>query len=432
MRSIRVAVAGLGVVGRETVRLLKESRARFRERLSADLVLAAVADRDASHEASALGLAREVARLRDPLRLARLPDVHIVVEVLGGLDVPRKLALQTLSRGRALVTANKRLLADSWEQIQSAAASGGGRLGIEASVAGGIPLLQALETGLAAGRIESVRGILNGTANFVLSRMEEGANFAVALAEAQRLGFAEKDPSFDLSGKDSAQKLSVVCALLTGRAPSAQHIACQGIEDVEAMDVVFAKEELAAVPRLLGTLRLSWSPHTRVEAHVAPTLVPLAHPLAAVRREYNAALVRAVPAGDLLFYGKGAGPGPTASAVVGDILELSRELLGGLPARRFKRGDALFADPGESICGFYLRLGAQDKPGVLARVTKALARRGISIATIHQPPSPSRHGAVPVILTTHPATRGLFDAARREILALPGVCRRHVVMRLFA
>lgn len=425
MRAIRVAVAGLGTVGRETVRLLRQNQKRF------NLALVAVADRDVSREAKTLGLSREVVRFTNPLKLATLPSVDIVVELLGGLDIPKRLVLQSLASGKSVVTANKRLLAYEWDRLQSAAEKGGGRLGIEASVAGGIPLLRALETGLAAGRVEAVRGILNGTTNFILTRMEEGACASEALAEAQRLGFAEKDPSFDLSGKDTAQKISVLAALLTGSGVKPERIARQGIEGVTAEDVAFARSELTCAPRLLGTVRLSWGPVTKIEAHVAPTLVPLSHPLAAVRREYNAVLVQAAPTGDLLFYGKGAGPGPTASAVVGDVLELSRELQGGLAARRSPGGKAVLAPAGDSVSGFYLRLSAQDRPGVLARVTAALARRGISISTIHQPPR-AGGGAVPVILTTHPAPSGRFEQARRDILSLPGVSRRHAVMRLFS
>ncbi len=436
MRRIRIAVAGLGVVGRRAVRLLKSNRQKFLG-LGARVELAAVADREVTREARALGLGPSVFRTRDPQELlAREPDV--VVELLGGLEAPRSLVLEALRKGRHVVTANKRLLAHCWEELQEARASSGGRLYFEASVAGGIPLLQSLES-LSANRIEALYGILNGTTNYVLSRAEEGAPLPEALAEAQGLGLAEKDPSLDLSGQDTAQKLSVLASLVTGAWVRPEGIARQGITQIESEDLEFARARLGRTPRLLGVLSLDWgrarglwpSPKAvRVEAHVFPTLVPLGHPLAGVRREYNAVFLKTSEAADLMFYGKGAGPGPAASAVVGDIFLLARDLLSGLPAQRREPGRAVLRPIDESLSCFYLRLLARDRPGVLARIASALARRGVSIASIHQ--SQAGGNGVPIILTTHPTSHGRFRRALSEILGLGSVARRHTVMRILA
>ena len=428
MKTIRVAVAGLGVVGRETVRLLRANQERFAARLGTAVELVAVCDRDVRREARALGLPASVARFDDPARLARLPGVDIIVEVMGGLEAPRKLVLESLRAGRHVVTANKRLISHTWPQLQRAS-RGGARLAFEASVAGGIPVLQALENGFAANRIESVVGILNGTTNYILSAMERGATAAAALAEAQTLGFAEKDPTMDVTGQDTAQKVSVLGALLTGVAIPPNTIAREGIERVAAEDVAFALGTLRRAPRLIGSLHLQWGASVRAEASVFPTLVPLEHPLAAVRGEYNAVLVKASSAEDLMFYGKGAGAGPTASAVVGDVFMLARDLLGGVPPRRAEVMNVVSVPIADSVSAFYLRLAAQDRPGVLARVAQALARGGISIATIHQSGSRGPSGAS-VILTTHPARHGAFVAALARILAQREVGRKPTVMRM--
>ncbi len=426
-RVVRVGVAGLGFVGRETVRLLRANRERFAARLGADVELTAVCDRQVEREARALGLPASVSRFKRPEDLAAA-GLDIVVELLGGLEAPRRLALAALRSGRCVVTANKLLLSHCWDELQEASLRGG-RVYFEGSVAGGIPVLQALDRGFAANRIEAVFGILNGTTNYILTRVEEGLSPEAALKEAQALGFAEKDPTLDLSGRDTAQKVSVLAALLTGAGVPPERIATEGIMGVSAEDVAFARAQLGRVPRLLGALRLTWGPRVRLEAHVFPTLVPLTHPLAAVRREYNAVLVKASSAADLMFYGKGAGPGPTASAVVGDIFMLSRDLLGRLPPSRPEALDVTLSPVEDSTASFYLRLHAQDKPGVLASVTAALARRGISIASIHQSAEPLPAG-LPIVLTTHPTTHGRFHAALREILRLRSIDPRHSVLRL--
>jgi len=432
VRKLKVAVAGLGIVGRETVRLLRERRAELRERLGAELVLSAVADRQAAREARALGLPASVVRYRDPAAMARGADADLFIELLGGFDAPKRFALTALGRGKPVVTANKRLLAYAWPQLARAARTPGASLAFEGSVAGGIPVLRALELSFAGDRVLGLDGILNGTTNYILSRCEEGLSAADALREAQQKGFAEKDPTLDLSGRDAAQKLSVLAGLVAGGWLKPESFPVSGIESVEARDVAYARERLGRTVRLVASLRfLGSAASPRVEALVAPTLVPLDHPLAAVRRQYNALLVSTASAGDLMFYGQGAGAGPTASAVLADLFMTARDLLGGRSAPRPGPRAVQLSSSDKTVCGFYLRLEVRDRPGALARIADTLGREGVSIASIHQDLAAGTR-AVPVMITTHPAERGRFERARRRILALSAVSARHCAMRILA
>jgi homoserine dehydrogenase len=431
VKTLSVAVAGLGNIGRETVRLLRERRAELRDRLGAELVLTAVADRAAAREAKSLGLPSSVARYADPSSMARESGADLYVELLGGYEAPRRFAREVLSRGRALVTANKRLLAHAWPELAKSAAKSGSLMAFEGSVAGGIPVLRALELSFSGDRVLGLDGILNGTTNFILSRCEEGLSAEDALCEAQERGFAEKDPTMDLSGQDAAQKLSVLAGLVTGGWLKPGSFPVTGIEQVSLRDVAFARERLGRAVRLVASLRFSGSPSApRVEAGVSPTLLALDHPLAAVRRQYNALLVATASAGDLMFYGQGAGAGPTASAVLADVFVTARDLLGGLPAPRPGPRPLALVSPDETPSGFYLRLEVKDRPGALARIADALGREGVSISAIHQDLAGA--AAVPVMITTHPAPRGRFERARRRILALPAVSARHCVMRILS
>lgn len=432
MNALNVAVAGLGTVGRETVRLLRERRAEFKERLGAELRLVAVADRDAAKEARALGLPSSVVRYTDPLEMAKRAEADLFVELLGGLDAPKRFALTVLGRAKALVTANKRLLAHEWPAVTGAARENGARLAFEGSVAGGVPVLRALELSFSGDRVLGVDGILNGTTNYILSRGEEGLSPEDALKEAQELGFAEKDPTMDVSGQDAAQKLSVLAGLVTGGWLKPGSFPVDGIESISARDISFARERLGMTVRLIASLRFSTKGSApSVDASVTPTLLKLSHPLAAVRRQYNALMVHTASAGDLMFYGKGAGAGPTASAVLADVFVLSRDILGGLPPAAIAERKLSLVSPDEASSGWYLRLDVLDKPGALARIADALGREKVSIAAIHQDKA-SGSRAVPVMIATHPAPRGRFERARKRILSQSAVLPRHCAMRMMA
>lgn len=429
---LNIAVAGLGNVGRETARLLWTRRAQLLASAGTELRLAAVCDRDAGPEARRLKLPARVRRTRDWATLVKDPSLDVVVELFGGVDAARRLVLGALGSGKHVVTGNKHLLSRHWNEVFAAARAGGRKVHFEAAVAGAIPIISALRSGLAANRIHSIRGIFNGTTNYILSRMAKaGLGREEALREAQRLGMAEKDPTLDLNGSDTLHKVSVLGSLLTGAWLSPERIPRQGIDGIEAEDIRFAVEKLGRTARLLGTVAVRWgrSP-VPVEAHVQPTLVPLEHPLASVHGGYNAAIVDASPAQDLMFYGKGAGPGPAASAVVGDILALARERGAG-----GERGLESGARPPRLVLvpepesAYYLRLSVKDEPGALSRIAGHLGRRGVSIAGIYQG-APSSGRPASVMITTHPTSRARFDRARRAVLGLSTVSPRHAALRL--
>lgn len=431
-RVIRLGVAGLGTIGGEVVRLLREVVPDFERRLGARLELAAVCDRAGAKTA---GLGRAVRVYRDPAQFAADPALDVVVETLGGLAEARALVLESLQRGRHVVTANKRLLAHHWEELFAASRDAHRRLYFEASVAGGIPILAALHRSLAANRIRRILGILNGTTNFILTRMAStGATLKAALQEAQARGLAEQDPRLDLDGTDAAHKVAVLASLASGRWVPSEAVARTGILSVAPEDMAFAASALGRTVRLIACVDIDWrAKPARVCCHVFPTLVPLEHPLAAVQGEYNAVLVEASAAGDLMFYGKGAGAGPAASAVVGDLYTLASEILSGPPddAGMVWRlpGETRLVPVEESVSSFYLRLDVKDRPGALARITGALGAKGISISRIHQE-TPRGRPSVPVFFTTHPAHQRDFLAALARIRRLPDVAPRHGWMRM--
>ncbi|MCX5787583.1 MAG: homoserine dehydrogenase [Elusimicrobia bacterium] len=434
-RTIRVGIAGLGTVGAETVRILRDAEPDFRRRLGATLELAAVCDRSIEQKAAELGLARSVRRYRSAEKFAADPLLDVVVETIGGLDEARRLVLESLKRGRHVITANKRLLAHHWGELFDAARTAKRRLYFEASVAGGVPIVETLRRSLAGNRIRRVLGILNGTTNFILTRMARtGEPLKTVLAEAQRRGLAEKDPSLDLSGADAAHKVAVLASLVTGHWVRPQAVAYAGITGVAPEDMAYATSSLGRTVRLIGTVDLDWSAKPpAVCCHVYPTLVPLDHPLAGVQGEYNAVLVQASAAGDLMFYGKGAGAGPAASAVVGDLFLLATEMMAG-PGQDAgvvwrREGEMRVTDVGESVSAYYLRLDVRDRPGALSKITGALARRRISISRIHQQTSDGK-SSVPVLLTTHPARQRDFLSALSQIRRLPEVAPRHAWFRM--
>ena len=435
LKTIRVGVAGLGTVGAEAVRLLKDAEPDFRRRLGATLELSAVCDRRIDRIAAQLSLPRSVRRYRTPDKLAADPLLDVVVETIGGYGEARRLVLESLKRGRHVVTANKRLLAHNWTELFDAARKARRRLYFEASVAGGIPIVETLRRSLAGNRIHRVLGILNGTTNFILTRMAHtGEPFKAALAEAQRRGLAERNPKLDLDGSDAAHKVAVLASLLTGQWVRPEAVDRAGILGVAPEDMEYAASSLNRTVRLIGTVDIDWSARPlAVCCHVFPTLVPLDHPLAGVQGEYNAVLVQASAAGDLMFYGKGAGAGPAASAIVGDLFLLATEIMAG-PGQDAgmvwrREGETRLADVGDSVSAFYLRLDVRDKPGALAKITGELARQRISISRIHQQTTGSR-SSVPVFFTTHPARQRDFLAALAQIRHLPEIAPRHAWLRM--
>jgi homoserine dehydrogenase len=427
--AVKVGLLGLGTVGGGVARLLLEEGERLSRALGARLVLARAADLEPGR-ARELELPEDV-YTADARQVVADPEIDVVVELLGGLEPAGGLVLEALAAGKQVATANKALLAKRGEEIFAAARAHRAGVAFEASVGGGIPLIRSLREGLAANRITSALGILNGTCNYILTRMAaEGAPFAQALADAQAAGYAEADPSFDVEGVDTAHKLAIVAALVTGRQPLLEDIPTEGITRLTPLDLKFAGEFGCKV-KLLAILTQDGD---RVAARVHPALVPSGHVLASVDGPFNALHVTGDWVGDVLLYGQGAGRRPTASAVVGDILDLAREVVAGSAGRvpplgvADEGGGRLELTPlGLAECQYYFRFTALDRPGVLAAISKILAERQISIEAVIQK---GRQAAnVPIVMLTHEATEASVQAALEEIDRLEVISEPTVVIR---
>lgn len=430
-RSVKVGLIGLGVVGGGVARLLMEEKERLAEVLGAELVLARVADLD-QDRAKELGLAQDV-YTSDAAAVVNDPTIDIVVELMGGLEPAKSFVLGAIEAGKQVVTANKALLAHHGTEIFRAARAKGVGVAFEASVGGGIPLIRSLREGLAANRILACLGILNGTCNYILTKMTaEGASFAEALKEAQAKGFAEADPTFDVEGIDTAHKLAIVTALITGAQPRLEDIPTEGITRLTPLDIQFAGEFGYKV-KLLAILSQEGG---RVEARVHPALVPLRHVLASVDGSFNALHLNGDWVDDVLLYGRGAGRRPTASAVVGDILDTARDLLRGVAGRVPPLGRAgangnapLELKPlSEAVCQYYFRFTALDKPGVLAGIAKILAEHHISIEAVIQKGRQSG-GGVPIVMMTHEAKEAEVQAALGKIDGLEVISQPTMLIR---
>jgi homoserine dehydrogenase len=400
---VRIGLLGLGTVGAGVVKLLDSQRGLLEERAGCRLTLTAVADLDVTRPREGLDLAR-LPLTTDVNRVLDDPRVQIVVELVGGLEPARSFILKSLGAGKHVVTANKALLAHHGAELFAEARHRGLALAFEAAVAGGIPLIRALKEGLVANRILSVFGIVNGTCNYILSKMTgEGLDFSAVLKEAQAQGYAEADPTLDIEGMDSAHKLQILVTLAFRTSLDLKHIHTEGITRVTPQDVAYARE-LGYRVKLLAIAKAS---DGGVEARVHPTMIPADSPLAAVSGVFNAVFITGHAAGDLMFYGRGAGQLPTASAVWSDIVELARRIAHGIPSLALElpspAPNAPPLRPMEDIRScYYLRVMAQDRPGVLSRVAGVLGENNISIASVIQKGRASLE-AVPVVMMSHEA-----------------------------
>lgn len=428
MDTVKVGLIGFGTVGKGVVRVLQENAAVIRERLGFPLVLARIADQDTTSDR---GVAVDPALLTTDARgLIEDPAIPIVVELIGGLSPAKEFILEALRRGKCVVTANKALLAHAWEEVFGAAADGGGALGFEASVGGGIPIIRGLREGLAANRIQSIHGIINGTTNYILSRMtDEGLEYGSVLKKAQELGIAEADPTLDVDGHDAAHKLAILASLAFGTRVHIGQVHTEGIAKITKTDIAYARE-LGYVIKLLAIAKDAGGP---IEVRVHPTLVPARFLLATVGGAFNAIYVRGDAVGPTLFYGLGAGSLPTASAVVGDVMELARRVRAGKGA---PPPPAVALAPTREIlpldevsCPCYIRIQALDKPGVLAAVAGILARNEISIASVIQKER-EKGRAVPIVLMTHEAKGAAVRAALDEVGKLPTVSGQPLCIRV--
>jgi homoserine dehydrogenase len=427
---VRIGLLGLGTVGAGVVKILQSQRAMLQERTGAGLTLAAIADTDLIRPREGLDI-RALPMVGDATRVLDDPTIHVVVELVGGLEPARTFILRALAAGKHVVTANKALLAHHGAELYEEARRRGVSLGFEAAVAGGIPLIRAVKEGLVANRVLSLAGIVNGTCNYILSKMtDEGLDFSLVLKEAQAHGYAETDPTLDIEGMDSAHKLQILVALAFRSFIDLKHIHTEGITRVTAQDIDYARE----LGYRIKLLAIAKATERAVEVRVHPTMIPAPSPLAAVAGVFNAIFLTGDAVGDLMFYGRGAGQMPTASAVWSDVLEIARRVAHGIPSLALELpavgSQPLALTPMDAIrCCYYLRVMMQDRPGALSRVTGILGDNDISIANVIQKGRGTRE-AVPVVMLTHEARERDMRAALAAIDALPDVATPTTMIRV--
>jgi homoserine dehydrogenase len=426
VRPLSVGIAGLGTVGGGVLRILRDNADIVATHAGRPIAVTAVSARDRTRDR---GVKLDGLRwYDDPVALAGDAGVDVVVELIGGSEDPaRGLVLAALAAGKPVVTANKALLARHGVALADAAEQSGATLGFEAAVAGGIPIIKTLREGLAANRIRRVAGILNGTCNFILTSMRErGREFADVLAEAQKLGYAEADPSFDIDGVDAAHKLAILAALAFGRPVDFAAVHVEGIRNVSALDIAFAKE-LGYRIKLLGIARRT---EAGIESRVHPCMVPENSPLARVDGVYNAVVAEGDFVGRVMLEGRGAGAGPTASAVVADLIDVARGRAAPVWGANVAGLAATPSVPMSAYVGaYYLRLMVVDRPGVIADVAGALRDSGVSLESMLQ------HGrapgeAVPIVLVTHETKESQMRIAIDRIERLESVLERPSVIRI--
>ena len=425
---LKVAVLGCGSVGSQVVRLLGEQAADLAARVGAPVELAGVAVRRPE-------VVREVdvppeLVTTDAMGLVTRPDVDLVVEVIGGIEPARSLILAALESGKSVVTANKALLAEDGPTLFEAAEKAGRDLYYEAAVAGAIPILRPLRESLAGDRVTRVLGIVNGTTNFILDRMDSsGAGFAEALEEAQELGYAEADPTADVEGFDAAAKAAILASLAFHSRVTAADVHREGISEVTAADVQSARE-MNSVVKLLAIceLRETEDGQSAVAVRVHPAMIPRNHPLASVREAFNAVFVESEAAGQLMFYGPGAGGAPTASAVLGDLVTVARNRLAGTRGA----GESAYADRavlpmGETLTRYHVAIDVDDRAGVLASVATAFAENGVSIQTVRQE---GRGADAQLVVVSHESTDAALSATVEHLRGMDIVREVTSVMRV--
>jgi len=425
-KPLKIAVAGLGTVGAGTIKLLFDHADMISARCGRNIVCTAVAARNRAKDRGVS--MTEQQWFDDPVTMAAQADADVIVELIGGSSGAAKAVCETaIAHGRHVVTANKALLAVHGNDLARLAEDAGVTLAYEASVAGGIPIIKALREGLVGNKISALSGILNGTCNYILTTMREtGRDFSDVLAEAQQLGYAEADPSFDIDGVDAAHKLTILSSLAFGHKLDFAAVKSEGIRHISAEDIRLAGE-LGYRIKLLGIAR---STEHGIEQRVYPCMVPLASPIAQVEGVFNAVEVVGDYVGRSVYEGRGAGAGPTASAVVADLVDIA---LGrssptfGIPATKMK--PAVFADPGKHLGAYYVRLMVRDKPGVLADVTAALRDENVSIESVIQR-SRAPDGVVPLVMTLHETEEANVTRALARIEELETVTEPPRLIRI--
>jgi homoserine dehydrogenase len=432
-KAIKVGLLGLGNIGAGTLDILRRNRDLIERRLGVPLEVVRAADLD-PRRAERLGLPSSVFTT-DARAVVEDPAVQVVVELIGGIEPARTLVLAAMDAGKHVVTANKALLSTHWEEVVTRAEERRVSLYFEGAVAGGIPLIHAIRRGLVANRIRRVTGIINGTCNYILTRMaREQRPFPEILADAQAHGYAEANPALDVEGVDAAQKLAILADLCFDASLGPDQVARCGITAVTPLDLS-AAAELGYRMKLICS---ATSEDGQVDAWVHPALVPVDHPLAAVDGVFNAVYLEDDNLGPSLYFGRGAGALPTGGAVAADLVSVGRDILSGavsrMPAsgaRIRRREPSRVRPPGEARSEFYLRVAAFDRPGVLSAVTGVLGRHGISIASVIQRERGDGHEeAVPILIVTHESSFAQMTAALQEVDALPVVKKGSFLARM--
>lgn len=432
MKTINVGLIGFGTVGSGLAEVLLSQQERLVQRSGLTVRLAKVADIMIS-ELPPQFAGTELTN--DAAELINDPNIDIVVELIGGIQPAKTFVMDAIAAGKHVVTANKALLSQEGKDIFAAAAVKGVEVGFEASVGGGIPVIKALKEGLVANNILSIMGIMNGTANYILTRMtDEGIGFADVLKDAQELGFAEADPTYDVEGIDTAHKLAILMTMAYGMNITHNEIVTEGISQVEPVDIEFAREfgcriKLLAISRNHGD---------HVEARVHPTMVPESHLLASINGAYNAIHFTGDTVGNVLLYGPGAGKLPTGSAVAADVFDIARDIaagsIGRVPSLSYLPGeikDIRITPMEELFCPWYFRIFAIDEPGVLAAIAGILSRFSISIESVIQK-GRQQSGPVSIVISTHTAQESSVREALAEIDLLDVVCAPTVRIRMLA
>jgi homoserine dehydrogenase len=432
MKPINVGLLGIGTVGGGTFTVLARNQEEISRRAGRAISMKLVADKDLER---ARGLVAGRATVTaDAQEVVNHPDIDIVVELIGGTTIAKELILRAIAAGKHVVTANKALLAQHGNEIFAAAQKKDVMVAFEAAVGGGIPIIKSLREGLAANRIEWIAGIINGTSNFILSEMrEKGASFEAVLKEAQRLGYAESDPTFDIEGVDAAHKLTIMAAIGFGIPMRFSNAYIEGISRLTQQDIRYAGE-LGYRIKLLGIAKRKLA---GIELRVHPTLIPERRLIANVEGVMNAILVKGDAVGQTMYYGAGAGAEPTASAVVADLVDVARMMTADpehrVPHLAFqpdRMADLPILPMGEVETRYYLRLRVVDRPGVLADITRALADLGISIEAMVQKEPHAGEEQVDIIMLTHLTLEKHVDAALERVEALPVVSGRVTRIRL--
>lgn len=430
MHSVKIGVLGLGTVGSGTVNVLRRNIKEITRRAGRDIEITRAADRDL--ESPRKCNTDGISLTDNAMDIVNDPEIQVVVELIGGTGIARELVLKAIENGKHVVTANKALIANYGNELFAKAQQKGVTIAFEAAVAGGIPIIKAMREGLAANRIEWLAGIINGTGNFILTEMrDKGRDFAEVLTEAQALGYAEADPTFDVEGIDAAHKLTIMASIAFGIPLQFDKCYTEGISKIAQDDVKYASE-LGYRIKHLGIARKTAD---GVELRVHPTLIPHRRLLANVDGVMNAVLVKGDAVGPTLYYGAGAGSDATASAVVADIIDIVRALTtdpeNRVPHLAFQPeslADTPILPMSEVVTSYYLRIPTEDKLGVLADITRILSENGISIEAILQKEPEQQGGMVPLIMLTHEVVEKNMDAAISQIEALSTV--KDSIMRI--